>query len=196
VSDIDYQSELEAVRSAARAAGLRRQIPALYVDASVSDLHPALLASLRGALVTPGGFYLHGSAGTGKTHAVAAVLMDAVGSDAIAGGVAWANVPRLIEDIRRGFDTAHKPVFRGLDVFDGLLLLDDLGAEKPSDWVRERLYCIINNRYENRLPTGVTSNLGIDQLAGQVGSRVASRLCEMCEVIELMGVDRRKARTK
>ncbi len=72
-----------------------------------------------------------------------------------------------------------------------LLILDDLGAEKPTEWVRERMYEIVNQRYEWMRPIIVTSNLSPAQLAKQVGQRVASRLMEMCEVVELDGRDRR-----
>ena len=105
------------------------------------------------------------------------------------------NVPELLERIRRSFNApTQSENFDDLADTPQLLVLDDLGAEKPSDWVRERLYTIINRRYEHCRPTIVTSNLTIDQLAKQVGSRVASRLCELCEVVELQGTDRRKTK--
>jgi DNA replication protein DnaC len=60
-----------------------------------------------------------------------------------------------------------------------LLVLDDLGAAKASEWNEEINYRLINHRYDRELPTIVTSNLGPRDLAGVIGERVASRLAEM-----------------
>ena len=60
-----------------------------------------------------------------------------------------------------------------------MLILDDLGAEKPSDWVKEQLYVIINRRYENMLPTIITTNCTMNELKDRIGERTASRIIEM-----------------
>lgn len=72
-----------------------------------------------------------------------------------------------------------------------LLVLDDLGAAKHSDWVEELNYRLINHRYEHRLATLITSNVPPQQLAEHLGERVASRLSEMCTIVVLKGTDRR-----
>ena len=71
-----------------------------------------------------------------------------------------------------------------------LLVIDDIGAEKASEWTAERLYTIIDHRYANCLPLIVTSNLPPSKLAEQTGERSASRLAEMCEVVAMTGTDR------
>ena len=68
-----------------------------------------------------------------------------------------------------------------------LLILDDLGAEKPTEWVQERLFAIIDHRYGNQLPIWATSNLSPDGLVAQIGERVFWRLAEECEVIQVNG---------
>jgi DNA replication protein DnaC len=73
-----------------------------------------------------------------------------------------------------------------------LLLLDDLGAAKTSEWIEEVNYRLINHRYEHELPTLITSNLTPNQLSASVGERVYSRLSEMCQRIPLKGDDRRR----
>lgn len=78
----------------------------------------------------------------------------------------------------------------------GLLILDDLGAEKPTEWVRERIFSIIDYRYGNMLPTWGTSNLTPDKLADQIGERAFWRLIEECDVIEVNGVNLRERRGK
>ncbi|MFF1709266.1 ATP-binding protein [Streptomyces sp. NPDC058268] len=75
-----------------------------------------------------------------------------------------------------------------------LLLVDDLGADrKPTEFTEEINFRLINHRYENHLPTLLTSNVGPKELAARLGDRVTSRLAEMCERISLKGDDRRRA---
>lgn len=71
------------------------------------------------------------------------------------------------------------------------LFLDDIGAEKTTDWALEKLYNIINMRYNNNLHITVTSNLELDELSKKTDDRIVSRLNEMCELIRLSGEDRR-----
>nr|WSY57840.1 ATP-binding protein [Streptomyces sp. NBC_00886] len=73
-----------------------------------------------------------------------------------------------------------------------LLLLDDLGAAKTSEWTEELTYRLINHRYECMLPTLITTNLPTAELRIALGDRVASRLAEMTERVILSGPDRRR----
>lgn len=73
-----------------------------------------------------------------------------------------------------------------------LLLVDDLGAAKSSEWTEEINFRLVNHRYENQLPTLLTSNVLPKQLADRLGDRVASRLTEMCERTVITGQDRRR----
>jgi hypothetical protein len=80
-----------------------------------------------------------------------------------------------------------------------LLVLDDLGAEKTSEWVDETLNLIVNTRYSERRLTLFTSNYDIsddptdpDSLQVRVGFRMYSRLHEMCEFLHLDGADYRE----
>ena len=79
-----------------------------------------------------------------------------------------------------------------------LLVLDDLGAEKPSEWVEETMNLIVNTRYNERRPTIFTTNYEdlpdeteLDSLKVRVGFRMHSRLHEMCEFLEYDGGDYR-----
>ena len=139
---------------------------------------------------TGAGAYLWGGVGTGKTHAAVALLRELI---EVGHWAQFVSVPDLLDQIRATFnrsgeseeDICERP--RNGD----LVLLDDLGAEKPSEWVREKLYQIINARYNARRCTLVTSNKSPEQLAKQIGDRAVSRLMEMCEAIKLEGPDRR-----
>lgn len=73
-----------------------------------------------------------------------------------------------------------------------LLILDDLGAAKASEWVEEITYRLINRRYNLMLPTLVTTNLAMRDLRDQLGDRVASRLAEMTTRVTFEPVDRRR----
>jgi DNA replication protein DnaC len=73
-----------------------------------------------------------------------------------------------------------------------LLHVDDLGAEKSSDWVLEQLYAIIDERYIEGRAVVVTTNLDLPQLEAQIGPRTVSRLAEICgDPLPLFGDDQR-----
>ncbi|MCX7016962.1 MAG: ATP-binding protein [Candidatus Sumerlaeota bacterium] len=127
---------------------------------------------------------LYGATGSGKTHILAAILRELLGRghEAI-----FYNVPNLFKDIRATFDGAEDLDEDELlnEIVDvEILALDDLGAEKTSDWVLDRLYLVINQRYESGRATLITTNHNFpDDLEKIVGSRIVSRLAEMCQII-------------
>ena len=74
-----------------------------------------------------------------------------------------------------------------------LLHLDDLGAEKRTEWVLEQLYSIVNERWQNERSIVVTTNLGLDELRDQIGLRTVSRIEGVCgPAIPIMGRDLRQ----
>jgi DNA replication protein DnaC len=70
-----------------------------------------------------------------------------------------------------------------------ILLLDDIGSEKVSDWSKQMFYALIDRRYRNMAQTVITSNLTLQQLSETIDDRIASRISEMCLVVELKGND-------
>ena len=138
------------------------------------------------------GLWLFGSAGTGKT-----TLAMLVSKAAIEAGksVAIYSLPKLLGRIRMSYDAApggddYGALFERLTTVD-LLHIDDLGAEKTTDWVLEQLYALVNERYEAERSIIVTTNLELVELEQQIGSRTVSRLSQICEPIPLYGDDRR-----
>lgn len=68
-------------------------------------------------------------------------------------------------------------------------MLDDIGAEKPTEWVRETLFSLIDFRYQNNKPIIFTSNFHLSNLENKLGKPIISRIVEMCRVIKLDGED-------
>jgi DNA replication protein DnaC len=132
------------------------------------------------------GLIVIGAVGTGKTGlAIGALHWFATNRPR----TTWeyASVPDLLESLRPPADVSAMDVYRRAHV----LVLDDFGTERLTDWGRERLYVLVNHRWEWCLPTIVTTNLTLDALAEHVGERIVSRLQDGAEVIALAGEDRR-----
>src|SRR5204863_411256 len=98
--------------------------------------------------------------------------------------------PRLLSDIKETYEdrseTSYMQLFERLVGVD-LLHIDDLGAEKRTEWVLEQVYSIINDRWQEQRSVIVTTNLiDVDELRDQIGPRTVSRLHEMCDLIPIM----------
>jgi DNA replication protein DnaC len=139
------------------------------------------------------GLWLMGDVGTGKTSLAMLVSKAAVEAGRT---VAIYSLPRLLSRIRRTYDAeareqSYLEFFERLTEVD-LLHIDDLGAEKRSDWVLEQLYAIVNERYESQRAVVVTTNLDQAALEEQIGPRTVSRLVEICgDPLPLFGDDMR-----
>lgn len=135
------------------------------------------------------GMVLYGNVGNGKTHV-------AIGIGKIACGlgytVAFASLADLLDGLREEYDHAEtrsrhsQSATRGSgkdkqDDWQSLtdsdwLILDDLGTENLTTWVREKVYQLVNRRWLQRLPTIVTTNRSLQELAERFGEGVLSRL--------------------
>ncbi|MBI1784367.1 ATP-binding protein, partial [Candidatus Sumerlaeota bacterium] len=116
----------------------------------------------------------------GKTHLAVAILCEIIrkGYSGL-----YYNSPDLLRDIRATFDENSSgnedELLQEITEVD-LLVFDDLGAEKVSDFVLDRFYLIVNKRYEGCKPIIVTSNYDEEILRARFGDRILSRLDEMC----------------
>lgn len=140
------------------------------------------------------GLYLCGGVGTGKTHVAAALARTLVEYHHVP--TLFVTVPELLDHMRPGIREAadERDEWATAAMNADLLILDDVGTEKGSEWVRERLFVLVNHRYREQLPTIYTSNIGPRDLSGQLGERVASRLVETCEFVLVDGPDYRIAK--
>lgn len=76
--------------------------------------------------------------------------------------------------------------------YDDLVVLDDIGAERATEWVEERLYAIIDTRYRMERATIFSSNLSEKQLTDQLGGRIVSRIFGMTHQVPVIGPDHRR----
>jgi DNA replication protein DnaC len=185
-----------------KARSLSAVIPRRYRDVSfdrppVNEIDPAIVAatrryanSIEDHLDAGRGLWFMGPPGTGKT-----TLAMLVSQAALRAGrsVAIYSLPRLLNEIR---DT-HRAERSHVDLLDrltqvDLLHIDDVGAERTTDWVLEELYSIVNGRYEDQRSMVITTNiLDRNALCEQVTERTVSRLTEMCDELPLLGDDHR-----
>ncbi len=139
------------------------------------------------------GLWFMGPVGTGKT-----TLAMLVSKAALKAGrsVAIYSLPRLLNEIRdtHRFERSHLDLLDKLTAVD-LLHIDDVGAERTTDWVLEELYSIVNARYEDQRSMVITTNiLDREALCEQITERTVSRLTEMCDELPLIGHDHRMER--
>ena len=142
------------------------------------------------------GFIISGTKGTGKTHIAAAIANDLLNRGT---AVICMTERNLLARIRRTYsrnEHIDESTVRGLYERIPLLVIDDLGKEKATDWTLATLYAIIDGRYERAMPIIITTNYDKRSLAERLTPKgedlttaeaIVDRLMEMCESIVMSG---------
>lgn len=140
------------------------------------------------------GLLLFGTVGTGKTYAAACIANALIDRGT---PVLMTNFARIANTVQ-GLWEGKQEYYDSLNRFP-LLILDDLSAERKTEYMQEIVFNVIDSRYRAGLPLIVTTNLTADELkhpADVTNQRTFSRLFEMAIPIEVTGTDRRRDRLK
>lgn len=185
---LEDRVELRALQARNASGWYLNHRPARYAGAGIADLDREQDPDGKVAawLDTPSAtLLLAGPVGTGKTHAAYAVANAALDRGMLTVAVA---VPDLLATMRPGGDSALAARARAAD----LLVLDDLGAEKPSEWTGEQLSALLDARVRDERRQVVTTNSPYSELAARLGERSMSRLTGGATIVRFTGSDRRR----
>lgn len=135
------------------------------------------------------GLLLYGGLGTGKTYAAACIVNALIDTGR---ACLMTNFTRVLNTL---WSIENKQGYLdGLNQFD-LLVLDDLGAERRSEYAQEQVFNVIDSRYRAKLPLIITTNLTMQELTApdNIGNgRIYDRVLEMCHPVEVSGKSRRR----
>ncbi len=192
-------------------------IPQRYAHCELSEFAPSGNQSLTGAKIVaekfveeypmspPRGLLFMGPQGVGKTHLAVGIVKRLICEKSVPG--LFRAFPELLKDIQNSWNPVSQASELSLlsAVLDTeVLLLDELGAQNPTSWVRDTLSYVLNHRYnENRVTIATTNYLDetatpssrkrtSDSLVERIGDPLRSRLYEMCKTQLMSGKDFRK----
>jgi DNA replication protein DnaC len=202
--------EREERKQAAR-QNIERIIPPLFEDKRLSnfDVPPgdatALAACNAWRLERGGGrsLYLYGGTGLGKTHLAAAIAIREILEGRSVVFLEWSD---FLGKLRATFGSKYQgrteqDIQADLERAD-LVVIDDIGGGKSTEWAAERLWLIVNGRHVRRRQLVITSNIPLDSIGAEVdlrrwvggaaGQRIVSRLSSMTTTVRVSGKDVRE----
>lgn len=180
------EERLEAILSQANVSTLPERWRNADFDRSIDGWEVAYNFARNFPNGGKGVFFL-GKVGRGKTHLAGAIARYVIENYYVP--VIFRSYSEMLDKIKQNFDGDKKEVERLCNA--PLLIIDDLGQEKWTEWNHEVLFRIINSRYETKSPIVVTSNLSPMELRENVGEAVFSRLYEMTDRVKVAGKDHR-----
>jgi len=179
-----------------------------FLNAKLSDFNNGIQEKVAGEE----GLFITGPRGTGKTHLISAIAGNIIRELPLNtckqqdGSIAYfepkselyplvVNIPKMLMRIKGTFNSDYgvdneESILKGICAVP-VLLLDDIGAEKASECVKQTLYLIIDRRYGDMAKTYVTSNLSLNEISSQLDDRISSRVAGMTNTIRMQGKDRR-----
>lgn len=143
------------------------------------------------AIEKPQSIFITGKCGVGKTHLASALAMKLFKEKK---NIRFVNIPELLLIIKDTFKKGSG--ISELDIITeytgcGVLFLDDLGAEKVSEWTLEAIFLLLDTRIRDMVPTIITSNLSISEIEHIFNDRIASRIAGNFKILEMTGSDYR-----
>jgi len=213
VYDPDGSSTSEQERAHWAATRLKRLIPAHYLERSVTATHSEVVAWAEGVAqghlskawtaagrrarfqdreLSGPSLLLLGPTGVGKTFEAYGALRLLIETRGAPGSIMATTAADLYARLRPRDRVDPEAEFERFATAS-VLMLDDLGAAKMTDWTEEVTARLIDHRYNGVRATVITSNLTPANLESTFGERVVSRLTEMCTVVALKGDDRRRS---
>lgn len=158
------------------------KIPAIYRDKE-SDLYAACYLDKS--------IFCYGPAGTGKTLFAATLAQRYIDREK---SIEFYSFPLLMMTFQSLYrNEKADPVEKILEISRSpkILILDDIGIEKLTDYVRQVTYILINERYQQNLTTIITSNKSLGEIDSIIHPGISSRIAGMCEILEFTGNDKR-----
>lgn len=180
----------------ARKFMLERGVPRRYMDARLTEFPDN---TVNYSDLPDKSFYVYGPVGCGKTHLLCALLREtSYGTSS-----RFVTSEELLCLIKDSFDRPPAPKWQE-DIIEAnhdsiithlceleLLAIDDLGLERTTDWSMSMMRMIINRRYNDMKRTYISGNMDLNTMASEFDHRIASRLYQMCDVVHLLGRDKR-----
>lgn len=171
------------------------KVPQKFLDASFQNFSGGGSVKQACESFPKKNIVLIGKTGCGKTHLAAATLRGMVVNGSIS-KARFTTVPRLLMEIRDSFKgeggESERDIVERYSKYNALIL-DDLGADRATEWAIETLYLIIDGRDSNLKPTFITTNLTIPEIEQHYGARIASRIAGM-NIVTIDMPDYRKKR--
>ena len=183
----------------------------LLFPASFENFPSTVVQTCKRSVMGKHGLYIWGGVGRGKTWLSVALLKELIKTLDVAKELSNSSltsdinqfrkmyrfiyVSSLLMEIKSSYDINSSLTEQGIIqeyTKIPVLVLDDIGSEKPTEWVRERLNMIIYDRNLRGLKTIYTSNIAPEELQERLDERITSRIHQQCEIIQLGGPDRRR----
>jgi len=199
---VSYHNKIKAEKQFAAAKIPKKYLCKSFADYKVDADNQSAVRAAHKAIDEKQGVYFYGAAGTGKTFLVALVAQEILRKGR---SVIFSDLSYLLNKMRASFakdsENDIEEMMKTLKECD-VLILDDLGTEYVTEWAAEKMFEIINYRYNEDKQTLITSNYRLGELEGRfnnptngkpsvTGTRIVSRLSEMCGKVQLCGDDRR-----
>ncbi|MCS7231613.1 MAG: ATP-binding protein [Elusimicrobiota bacterium] len=159
------------------------------IDENLEGVINTVNLYLRKELYKKGyGIYFYGNTGSGKTHLSFAILNYINHNTDLFGFAVY--IPEFIQKIRDHYSSGDIDINPVLEVAKiPVLLLDDLGAERYTEWTSEQIVQLLDFRYRNKLATIITSNLKLNDLKEKVGERIYSRVVGLSKPVLILNED-------